>query len=287
MKFNQLSLLGLIFKSNRFCLALSVLAFGFSGTVNALVISGSSLGFGESVNITLSIGQTSIPISSGPLPVASGLAPIPYNETDSVLSESFNDPIFQNITRFSTDQMLANANSDVDGGVGDRFSSADATVNNLLIDLASPIPMGPISFVASTVQSSASVSGDINNFIVNGTSALVEAILNINGNQIPVSSTPLANTTVHSEPGLSVILNEQIVVGDGIVSRGIEVNAVHIIFDNFFLFDVPNAGPAFVDGDIRIAHSEASLTAVIEPGAFLLFMSGLAGLVFWRKNSSS
>jgi hypothetical protein len=52
--------------------------------------------------------------------------------------------------------------------------------------------------------------------------------------------------------GIKIVLNEQIVTGDGVNTRGLTVNAIHI-----YLTDVEIAGIGIVTGDIIIAQSKA------------------------------
>jgi hypothetical protein len=74
--------------------------------------------------------------------------------------------------------------------------------------------------------------------------------------------------------GVTVMLNEQIVTGDGITARGITTNAIHIGLDNVGV-TVAGLGLATVNGDIIIGHSDASMTAVPEPASLLLCGSGI------------
>ena len=82
--------------------------------------------------------------------------------------------------------------------------------------------------------------------------------------------------------GITIIANEQTFSGNGIDNAALEVNALHIIFD-----DVPaviGLTAGLLDGDIIISHSEASLTAerstaVPEPSSMLILASGI-GVIF-------
>jgi hypothetical protein len=254
-----------------------LLSVGFSlGTLlagtpaaEATVISGSSSAFGLSVSLTLDpfIGQN-INITAGPTPTVSGNAPPPYNLTDSLLSLGVPGVL-------STGVLEVNASSNVDGLPGPRFAAADATVNNLsvlsLLDLLE----------VTTIQSTADVSGDFGALVRTGTTTI--AGISFLGDPT-FDLTPAPNTVLFAALGITIIANEQTITGDGISAAGIEVNALHIIFDDVF------AGIGDLNGDIIISHSEAELIAepniidVPEPGSLLILASGITLLFGLRRS---
>src|SRR5688572_29571861 len=83
-----------------------VVALGYAPAAKALVISGSSLAFGESVDLT-----GALTLTSGPTPVASGTAPPPYANSDLLASATVGAIL-------TTDLLEVNASSDVDGSPG-------------------------------------------------------------------------------------------------------------------------------------------------------------------------
>jgi hypothetical protein len=256
-----------------------LLSVGFSlGTLlagmpaaEATVVSGSSSAYGLSVSLTLDVPiLPDIDITVDPTPSVSGTAPPPYSLSDSLLSLDVPNVL-------STGLLEVNANSNVDGLPGVRFANADATVNDLsVLDILLVAVLE-----ATTIQSTAEVSGDFGALVATGTTTL-EA-LSILG--IPVLDvTPAPNTVLLDVLGLTIIANEQIITGDGISNAGIEVNALHIIFDDFI------AGIGLLSGDVIISHSEAELTAVRdivdvpEPGSLLILASGITLLFGLRRS---
>jgi hypothetical protein len=254
-----------------------LLSVGFSlGTLlagmpaaQATVISGSSSAFGESVSLTLTpfIGPDVV-ITSGPLPTVSGNAPPPYNLTDSLLSASVGNVL-------TTGVLIVNASSNVDGLPGIRFAAADATVNDLSLSILTALAVS-----ATTIQSTAEVSGDFGALVRTGTTT-IEGI-SVNGSPV-IDLTPAPNTVLLNALGITIILNEQTPSGNGIDNADLEVNALHISF-----VDVPailGTTLGLLNGDIIISHSEAALIAepnvvdVPEPGSLLLLAGGIT-LIF-------
>src|SRR5262249_36286629 len=80
---------------------------------------------------------------------------------------------------------------------------------------------------------------------------------------------------------ISVLGNEQIVGGNGVTTRSIEVNALDISFTGFPLDPLGALGT--VSGDFIFSHSEAALVAVPppvpEPAALVLVGTGCLTLL--------
>ena len=90
-----------------------------------------------------------------------------------------------------------------------------------------------------------------------------------------IPASPAPNTVLWNAGGILVVLNEQLLSGDGTSGLALAVNALRIEFTNAVL------GLGLLNGQIVIAHSEASLAAVPEPSAALLALAAaglLAGL---------
>jgi hypothetical protein len=105
---------------------------------------------------------------------------------------------------------------------------SDATTNGLAVTIPAFV-----SLTATTVASSADVTGTCNgNLAAAGTSTLTNPVLTIAGLGVALPVNPAPNTaiTLPTVAGLSgsLILNEQIGGGDGINTRNLQVNAVHL-----------------------------------------------------------
>jgi len=89
---------------------------------------------------------------------------------------------------------------------------------------------------------------------------------------------------------IKIVLNEQIVTGDGITSRGIEVNALHVTFNSVGAEFFNALGLNFDDtnlatGEIIVANSEAFLAcnAIPEPSTAGLALAGMGVLGLRRR----
>ena len=139
--------------------------------------------------------------------------------------------------------MTVDAYSNVNGLPGVRTAHADSNLTNLT--LAPPIPVISSLFTRtlSSFNSSADVTGDYGSLTPTGSttlsgfslgSALFPFSLITFGSGSPAPNTQLVPTAL-SGLGLSIVLNEQTVTGNGISFERIQVNAVHINFTNFNL----------------------------------------------------
>ncbi|MGX2039636.1 PEP-CTERM sorting domain-containing protein [Methylocaldum sp. MU1018] len=260
-----------------FILGLSLLAF--SGAGHATVISGSSSSYDVSANITATLlGTPLLQAGIGPAPVSAGSAPTPYNDSQQILNLQAG---VKRTLSLGASVLNANAVSDIDGSDGDKFASASASITGL----AANILAGWVSLNVGVLQSTASVSGDYGALGGFGGASLTNAFISIAGISIALDALPTPNTTVDLSllglAGVSLILNEQILAGDGIGSLGLAVNAIHLSFNGFL------AGFFSLTGDIIISHAQAQIFAqptpaanpVPEPATLALMASGFAVLI--------
>ena len=105
-------------------LATGVLTAAIPLGAQALVLTGASSAYGESVVIT--VGAT--PVLSGPVPTIGGTAPSPYAPPSAQ-----NPGVNVAGGALTTGLMTVNAQSNVDGGVGSRFALADSKVNDFVL----------------------------------------------------------------------------------------------------------------------------------------------------------
>lgn len=248
--------------------AAALLAAAVPFSAQALVLTGTSSSYGEYVNLTFTVGGVVTPVTttSGPQPTAGGTAPSPYSSNTSSLS--LNLPIGGVGGTLGTGVLQVTAQSNVDGTAGSRSASATATANNLALALVGG------SFTADAIATTANVSGDSGSLVATGNTTFSNAVLTTGLGVAPVNPSLAPNTSLFGTTGLSVIGNEQILGGNGTTSRTLEVNGLHISFTNY------SFGGGTLDGDIILAHSQASLIAAVpEPATYSMFGAGIAGLL--------
>jgi hypothetical protein len=177
-------------------------------------VSGSGA-FGESLNATV-LGTT---VTSGPLPTvdlpSGGGGPI----TNSALTISLPGVLTGGILNVSTEGTNVGTHS------GTAHSTASLANANVLAALGPQLPggAGPL-LTADLVSSECTSNGDGSS----GSSTLASATIPGVGT---IAVNPPPNTTINVIPGLTVILNEQIVTNTTGVETKITVNAIHVIID--------------------------------------------------------
>ena len=284
-----------------FSLAFIVFA-GRDNQVFSEVISASSEATGITTELEVTVlNNPLVGVSLGPVPGISGTAPAAYNNTNSAASASasgiVNIPILGDTQIIGVDTGLleVEASSTADGTSGSKTTSSQATVDNVDLQISSVTNvLGIESFVtldATEVQASASMSGDYGSLTPSGSTTITgthgagsnQALMTVLGVDFLIEANPLANTMFtidsSSDPLLSaltgsidVILNEQIMTGDGTVSSGMTVNAIHLIFNGIGVGLGPALGLGLLDGDVYISTAQANqdTTAVPEPASMFL-----------------
>ncbi|NJC05388.1 hypothetical protein GGQ97_001181 [Sphingomonas kaistensis] len=260
----------------------------------ALAQTASSSGYALGANETVKVGGiTTATVSIGPVAATSGSAPPDYNVSNSVASVQEAASLTTGLTglsqRVETGLLSSNSTGTATG------ASATATVNDLaagigLTVINDPRLAGLFSIGATTIQSqstasslgglSATGSTTIEGLVIGGS---VLSGLNINAS---LFSNPDPNTVLFDLGGLFIILNEQIMEGDGLTSLGITTNAIRVGFNNFAL------GTGVANGNLIIGQSRASVTAAVaavpEPAtwAMMLLGFGVIGATFRRRRRS-
>lgn len=211
---------------------------------------GSSSSFGAFADLTLLplIGP-GINIDLGPVSTASGSAPPDYSDADTVLSTGISTGLTGNI--LSTGVLATNASSII----ANDNTSADATVDDLSLSVVGALPL--LTIGADTVVSTADVSGDCGagSLTATGTTTIEGASVGGTlGLGLSIDVNPPPNFELINLLGIRVVLNEQIVTGDGVTSRGITVNAIHVDLTNTILSLI-----GALSGDIIISQSQAQV----------------------------
>lgn len=250
---------------------LSFCAWFLSGILaspaSALVIGGSSLAYGEQVDL---LAALILSIDSGPLPQVSGSAPAPYSDSNAGLSLNLNAGTITSGT------LSVNAASNVDGGPSARSASADATVESLGVG---GVLAALLTLTSTTIGSSAEVTGNIGALGASGGAVLEDLAISVLGVPLVIPVDPAPNTVLIDSAGVRIVLNEQSSSGDGVNVRGIEVNAIHVEFTNAAL------GLGLLNGDIVISHSEAALSAIPEPSVVPLAALAAGVLAAFRRRA--
>ena len=173
---------------------------------------------------------------------------------------------------------------------------------------ALPVTLAAVLDVnAKTIESTADVSGDFGGLAAIGTTGLSgtagggndQASITVLGEVFLLEKSPAPNTmfmiTPFDVPALegfiTVIQNEQFLVGDGTTNQSIEVNALHILINSGMVLLPSGFTPGAWSGEIIVGHSEASLLAepggmsqpIPEPSAFILATLSLLSLGTRRR----
>jgi uncharacterized repeat protein (TIGR01451 family) len=208
--------------------------------------------YGEEISLKLQTLLATVQAGSGPLSSVSGDTS-PFNKDASALSLSVGLGPYGTVLH--TGLLLSHTDSASPSQV-----SSNATVHDLGISL---VPVAPLlTLHADEVQSSAVIGGTCGTALTaTGSTTLVNAGAGGTlGLGLQIGATVPPNTVLLNLLGVRVVLNEQVVGGDGITSRSISVNAIHISVQNSLL------GPlGRLSGDIVIAHSNAQVVCAPPP----------------------
>lgn len=227
------------------------LAGALFATVAASAVWGQAVGaaraFGEEIHLDLQpLLGVGVHVSSGPLPVAQG-NPSPFSQQASLASASLSLGPYGEVLR--TGFLINRVDSTADG-----TTSASSTLNALRLSL---VPLQPLlTLRAAEVRSKAEVHGTCGSALTaSGSTALVNASAGgILGLGLHLAANPAPNTVLLNLLGVRLVLNEQLTGGDGILTRSLTVNAIHLSIHNALL-----AAIGGLSGDVVISHSEVSL----------------------------
>jgi hypothetical protein len=262
---------------------------------SADVMTGDSNAYFASANVEATVVGNTLPIVTvAPLVPVSGGAPPIYTTNNTLATANvslgafaFPSPalplVSGQVLGLNAATISSDAASNVDGGAGVRTTSAANTVANIgltVLSYSAPVVgSGSLVSITGTVLStSASVSGDYGALVGTGAASVANLSITILGQTFSFSGPIAANTTVNTGiAGVTLILNEQVQGGDGVSSRTMTTNLVHLSLDG-----VGIAGVASVDADVVLGHAFASQTAVAaaipEPSSLALAGLGLAGI---------
>jgi hypothetical protein len=275
-----------------FSLAIAALMGGPVREVAADVILGSSSAFGTSglltftPNLPAPLNKPVTLFASPPAPFVGASAPAPYVLTKKSLGLAL-PPV-------TISSQYVVAGSDVDGLPGGRYASSRAIDRRFTLSPLFGLLLPPILSVSvTTLDSLAIVHGDYGFLQAFGSTAITGQIsIPILGiNAFGFSAPPPNKEIGDPAAGLSILLNEQTITGNGISGLRIDVNAIDISFTNFAVTPAPGL-PAlgFLNGDFIFGHADALLVATPpastpEPASLVLASIGGIVLSFWARRS--
>lgn len=271
--------------------ALALVAASGSSTAQASVIGANSDAY--SLGLSAQVANTLLNVNVTAPAHVIGAAPSPYNVNQSIGQADID--LAANIASFGvldvqlaaladTSIFSASAQSDVDGSAGSKSASADATINNLGLDLFNTsLLLGSnqtaLGLSASTIYSQTLVSGDYGAMAASAMSYIENMSLNLFGmGEIDLASLGLvadANGFIYADPnftvldvngitGLDLILNEQISTCTAVQCNS-EVNALKLRFDGVNMgglgLDLGSLLDGTLNGEIILGHAYANLNA--------------------------
>lgn len=227
--------------------------------------------FGESVDLSIDsvFSLVTVEAESGPTPFVSDGTPPPYNTSDSLLGVDVTaNVVLVALVPAATLGILETGvlNVETSGDVSPQ-SDSSASVADVSLELLGHILLPLlVGIEADAVESTAQATGSCGSGLTaSGTTTLVGANLASALGQLAgiigaLDVSPAPNTVLLDLDllggHLRIVLNEQILTGDGVTSRGITVNAIHITLDQ-----LPIAGIITdVTGDVIISQSQAEVT---------------------------
>jgi hypothetical protein len=260
-----------------------------------VVTSGSSEAYGLSVNLDLTLlpilGGVDVKALIGPIAPVTGTAPNTYNSTQTVasLNASGGTVLTGSLANALTGIITTDAASTVDGTAGSKSASGTAVVNNLNLGVLGGLVGGNslLGLTATTITANSTVTGHFGALGADPSSGatITNLALSILGTSVTIPATIAPNTTLNVNTilgGVSIILDEQIISGNGTSGFMLTTNAIDIHFLN-----VGVSGLGTLNGQIVIDHTEAQLSAsaVPEPTSLALVFAGagVLGLVRIRK----
>ncbi|MFG0267909.1 MAG: PEP-CTERM sorting domain-containing protein [Rhodopirellula sp. JB055] len=220
---------------------------------------------------------------------ASGTSPAPYNDTETVLgvaANAGNIPVISlgNVVGATADTVTSFAGSDVDGLPGSRNANSSHVIENLDLSVVELAAVDLISITADAITVTSAVDGDFGSLSPTGTMDVTNLQISVSGVQVgaTLNGSIAANTGIDLSSvlgGASLILNEQLLTGDGISSSGLATNAISLR-----LTDVGVAGVGELDGNVFVGLTNAGLQASAVPEPSSLALLGVVGFggACWR-----
>lgn len=234
-------------------------AFVLCAGAAAAQTTGDSSSYGVSVATDLlPLLGGGIAISLDPTPTAGGAAPAPYEDgPNQVASLLVSSGLTGQIV--STGVVEASASSTIPNATA---AGAEAIVNALDLRIVGSLVTRLLTIGATTVASTASVTGACGTLVASGGTVFENAqVGGLLGAGLAIADDPPPNQVLLDLLGIRVIVNEQIPSGDGILERGLVVNALRLELN------VSLAGIGVLSGDVVVGHAEAAVQCASVPTA--------------------
>ncbi len=263
---------------------LAVVTVALPVTRAAAVTTVSSSAYGVSANLTL-LGF--VTASVGPIASIGGISPPDYTLTTTVLSLNQNLALgVQGVTTIG--QAIGTGVETSTASAALPLGQGSSTVNNLATALTTKLAVAPaitiLGLGAGTVTSTSSINGT---GVLTATGSSTITGLTVNGLALGVTTidgsafvNPAPNTILLSVLGLKIILNEQLLSGNGTTQLGLTTNAIHATFTNFLV------GGGLLSGDLIVGQSTAAISvdAVPEPASWAMMIAGFAMIGAANRN---
>lgn len=240
-------------------------------------------------------------VTIAPQAATSGNASPGYNANNSVVSlDADIDLGVLSLVRtgLAVNTGLLTSNSTANGvNPGDTTAgSAQSQVNNLGVDLFTKVSVAPsittLGIGADSISSLTNVTVLGSTAILTGQSVFENLNLTLLGLlnfDLGANAQVAANTSLINALGISILLNEQIVGGNGTTAQSLTTNAINIRLLNYSL------GGKLLTGNLIIGHSYAEVNfdipdpqpSVPEPAVWLQLIAGfgLTGIVVRRRRT--
>ncbi len=256
------------------------------------VVSSNAYGVYSDVRVVNTVG-----VVVGPVAAVNGITPPGYDKSATVASlNAAIDLGLVSLIRAGLDintgilTSTTNANGNLLGGTNSGFASA--LVNQAGVNLFTKAGILPavttLGLGADSIRSSSYAATDGSNGFVRGQSVLSNldlTVLSLLDIHLAENAQVAANTVVLDTLGLKIVLNEQIITGNGTTDAAIQTNAFHLFFDDYVL------GLRTITGGLVIGHSAVRIQvdphapSVPEPAAWLEMIAGfgIIGVIARRR----
>lgn len=224
-----------------------------------------------------------------PVNQSTGVAPSPYDITNTLTDVTVGPtqlaPALE--VSVSTGLLVSSVSSNVDGTAGSKFAMASSSTDELdtTVDALLSI-IDVLNLSASTITSSATVTGTPGSFVAVGSSYIENLFLDTTLTSplfVDIYDNLGPNQILLDLAGITLTLNKQ--SSDcGVSYCNISVDAIDLTFNNAVF------GALTLNGSIKVGHSFAELAAVPVPEAstygMMLAGLGLVGFATSRRRNT-